>query len=269
MMVNCEWYERGVSCFMVLNSRLEIEFISSPPKNDGHVFFEPVQHRRLKARLDDNGRLVKYYKSPHFFSLMYDLNTVLVYGCGLTPVFSPDSSDPTGEQILHLVLGTLAVANRLCTDVYPICPRIAIFVPEGRGEILNLARKITHCTVVTTDRRKRACPLAYKFKELPLNLDKQACATWSVNDKLGRQYAFPDTFARNRGISTFAQLTALWPSVSKRRDVKNPACSNEPRWIGLMVCVAEWQGQRQLADSVAPGALESLRLSQINAKNRA
>lgn len=260
IMVNCEWRERGVSCFMILNSCLEIEFIPRLPGDGGHVFFEPVHNEdyRTRAQLDNKGRLVKYYKPHKFFSVMYDVYTVLVYGCGLRPVFVHGQSDAAGSNVLNTVMATLCLADRVSPAVYPIKARIAIVVHEGREEILKLAREVSRCIVVTTGCRKRAGALSYAFRELRPNLEREASLPWAGHDRPTSHYPLPEKFICDAGVSAFAQLTTLWPSVSKRSDVNHPACSRDPRWIGLMLCLAEWEGRRQIADTVAPGALEAL-----------
>ena len=262
--VNSEWRERELSSFIVLNSRLEIELVPSLPSKEGHVFFEPVHnhagHCRTQGTLDESGRLVKYYKPHKFLSLMYDICTVLVYGCGLRPVFVRGSSDAAGERVLNLVMGTLALADKLTSDVYPSRPKISIVVREGREEMVKLAREISRCVVVTVGRRRRAGALVYTFRELPNNIESETCHSSSLTGYSQRaaHYASPEKFIGDSGISAFAQLMTLWPSVCKRGDIKHPTCSPDPRWIGLMVCLAEWQGQRRIADAVAPGALEAL-----------
>ncbi|TKS65619.1 Flap endonuclease 1 [Collichthys lucidus] len=270
--VSCEWGERGVKCFMLLNSFLEIEFVPDPPAKEGHVFFEPVHNKDYKNRvsLDNEGRLVKYYKPHNFSLLMYDVYTVLLYGCGLTPVFEHGSSDAAGDRVLRLVVGTLAVADRLSPDVHPKHSKIVIVVREGREQTVKVARELSRCIVAATARRKRAGALEYTFKELPSNLEREVsrCPSWTAESEesaaaAGAHYALPEKFIGETGISAFAQLTTLWPSVSKRSDVKHPACSQDPRWIGVMVCLAEWEGRKQISDTVALGALEALLRARV------
>ncbi|KAE8277726.1 hypothetical protein D5F01_LYC24255 [Larimichthys crocea] len=203
---------------------------------------------------------------------MYDVYTVLLYGCGLTPVFEHGSSDAAGDRVLRLVVGTLAVADRLSPDVHPKHPKIVIVVREGREQTVKVARELSRCIVAATARRKRAGALEYTFKELPSNLEREVscCPSWTAESEesaaaaAGAHYALPEKFIGETGISAFAQLTTLWPSVSKRSDVKHPACSQDPRWIGVMVCLAEWEGRKQISDTVALGALEALLRSSVN-----
>lgn len=265
--MNCEWRERGLSSFIVLNSRLEIEMVPSLPSNEGHVFFEPVHNQDYFTRvtLEDNGRLIRYYKPYRFISLMYDVYTVQVYGCGLRPVFVHDSTDVAGCSVLNMVMGTLALADKLSSNVYPSHPKVVIVVRNGREEMLKVAREISRCTVMTTGHNS-AGALAYTFRELPHNLEREACLPWTGDGKSTSHYPLPEKFISDTGISTFDQLMTLWPTVSKRRDVKHPACSRDPRWIGVMVCLAEWEGLRNIADALAPGALEALRLSLVKAR---
>ncbi|KAJ8009909.1 hypothetical protein DPEC_G00069060 [Dallia pectoralis] len=84
--------------------------------------------------------------------------------------------------------------------------------------MLKLAREMSRCVVVTCGHMHRTGALSYAFKELPGNLETEACSSHTGADKHAAHYAMPERFAGDTGVSAFAQLTRLWPAVSKRSD---------------------------------------------------
>lgn len=266
VMVNCEWHESGVSSYLVLNSRLEIEFAHERPGNEGHVFFEAVHQNEqpcASAVLHEDGKLVKLYRPHKFRSLMSDIYTVTVYGCGLIPVFACGSSDVARNRVFNLAMGTLALADKISPEAHPRQPKAVIVVREGREEALKVARDISRSILVTRSSKRRAGAVAYAFQELPSTLERQASLPSRPNRARAVHYAAPEDFLRERGASAFARLAALWPRLLKRGDVKHPASSRDPRWIGLALCLAEWERRTEIADRLARGALEALRRTSV------
>ncbi|KAK2811897.1 hypothetical protein Q5P01_000119 [Channa striata] len=261
--VKSEWREEGVSCFLSLNDRLEIEMLPELPEIGGHVFFEPVHNAdwKVPSTLDEDGKLLRYYKPHRFRSLACHVCTVLAFGCGLRPVFVHGSSDAAGDRVLDAVLVATALSERLSADAYPGPFGIALVVRGGREEMLKRARELCR-TVLVTNGRTTTGASAYALEGLPERLDGELARgprPLSTSPR-GCLYASPERFLAESGALAFAQLTTLWPSASQRADVKHPACSGDPRWIGLMLCLAEWQGSPSVSDSVALGALEALLL---------
>lgn len=153
---------------------------------------------------------------------------------------------------MDLVLCTLALGDVLSMDAPPGKFGVTLVVRGGRGEILKRARELSRCMIVTKAG-------AYELEEIPESLDRELggpLSSWSQGPR--RIYGSPRRFLSESGLATFAQLTTLWPSAGLRLDVKHPSCSGDPRWIGLMLCLAEWQGQRLIANTLVPGALEAL-----------
>nr|BBA49238.1 hypothetical protein [Oryzias latipes] len=252
--VKCDFRERGLSSILTLNSRLEIELVPDVPAVEGHVFFAPAPNPAWKRHFDltERGKLVRYYRPCSFSPLTYHVHTVLTFGCGLRPVFEHGSADPAGDKILDLVLCALALGNVLSTDAPPGRFGVTLVVRGGRGEMLKRARELSRCVIVTKAG-------AYEFEELPKRLDRELAASPSSSSYGARPvYGEPRRFLSESGAATFAQLTTLWPQAGLRSDVKHPSCSGDPRWIGLMVCLAEWQGHRLVANALVPGALEAL-----------
>lgn len=227
------------------------------------MFLEPVYNDdfRANAVIGEDGRLVKYYKPHRFRSLIYNVCTVLMYGCGLRPSFKHCSSDAVGTRVLNMVLGTLAISDKISPNVKLSHPKIAIVVNGDRTEMLATAREISRCLVVTNALTRS---LTYSFKHLPERIEEELgvpCIKSGIVNRV--QYGVPDRFLHESGSAAFSQLTRLWPSVTQRGDVKHPACSKDPRWTGLMLCLAEWQGRTEIVDTVTQGTLEALRLNTM------
>ncbi|MEQ2205176.1 hypothetical protein XENOCAPTIV_027681, partial [Xenoophorus captivus] len=92
---HCKWKETGASYYLILNSCVEIQFVSDRASCEGRVCLEPLQ--RNVTELNESGRLVKFYEPYGFRALMHDLCTLRFYGCRLTPLFA-QSSPPSMSQ---------------------------------------------------------------------------------------------------------------------------------------------------------------------------
>lgn len=124
-----------------------------------------------------------------------------------------------------------------------------------------IARAISRGVVVTTPRIKREGVLSYYFEELPDTLETEfkssALARRSLPLRQSVRCPCPTDFlGRGDGVSLYLKLTKHWPSLAKRGDVNHPTSSRDPRWIGLTLCLAEWKGERAIADRLTPGAIE-------------
>lgn len=258
--LSCEWYDNGATGVMILNSHMAIEFVSSAPAIEGHVFFEPVHNTDCTTLSDvkEDGRLVKFYKPYNYRALAYDLYTVLMYGCGLTPVFTKGSPDFAGDRVLNLVLCTMALSHHLMPMACQACKKVTVVVPGGRSRALELASDINRVVVVTTPHTKRqGVFVTYSFKRLPETLQTETTRALRSGDLPSNRWECPTDFIKDAGTSLFAKLMNRWQYLSKRGDVKHPTSSRDPRWIGLALCLAEWEGQRSIADKLTPGAIES------------
>ncbi|KAK2829948.1 hypothetical protein Q5P01_017879 [Channa striata] len=153
--VKSEWREEGVLRFLSLNDRLEIEMLPELPEIGGHVFFEPVHNAdwKVPSTLDEDGKLLRYYKPHRFRSLGYHICTVLAFGCGLRPVFVHGSSEATGDRVLDAVLVATALSERLSADAYPGPFGIALVVRGGREEMLKQARELCRTMLVGLPKR--------------------------------------------------------------------------------------------------------------------
>lgn len=263
--LGCQWHDDSASSSLILNSYVTIEFVWSPPALEGHVFFEPVRNSDYTgtAELNIDGKLIKFYKPYKYRSLARDLYTVLMYGCGLTPVFTKEKapSDAAGDNVLNLALRAMAVSHHITQMAYLPSRKVTVVVPEGRDRALTIARAISRGVVVTTPGIKREGVLSYYFKELPDRLDTELRSSDLARRSLPQRQlvcrACPTDFlGRGDGVSLYLKLTKHWPNVARRGDVKHPTSSRDPRWIGVMLCLAEWEGTRTIADMLTPGAIE-------------
>lgn len=263
--LGCEWYDDATSSALMLNSYLTIEFVWSTPALEGHVFFEPVYNADYTrtTELKDDGKLIKFYKPHKYRSLARDLYTVLMYGCGLTPVFemARAPSDAAGDNVFNLALCAMAVSHHITQMAYLPSRKVTVVVPDGREQALGIVRAISRGIVVTTPRINREGVRSYSFEKLPETLETEfGSSAVARRSTLSRQPVCcpcpTDFLGRGNGMSLYLKSVKHWPSLSRRDDVKHPTSSLDPRWIGLTLCLAEWEGEREMADRLTPGAIE-------------
>lgn len=221
--LGCEWYADAASSALILNSYLTIEFVWSTPALEGHVFFEPVRNADYTGttELKDDGKLIKFYKPYKYRSLARDLYTVLMYGCGLTPVFTKERahSDAAGDNVLNLALRAMAVSYHITQMARLPSRKVTVVVQDGRERALGIARAISRGVVVTTPRIKREGVLSYSFEELPDTLETEfrssALARRSLPPRQPVCCPCPTDFlGRGDGVSLYLKLTKHWPRAS-------------------------------------------------------
>ena len=255
VVLESRWHESGPSCFLTLNSRLRIEFTAAEPPVEGHVVLRSTSSEAAypkKVELSTDGRVVKYYKHCSFSELTKDLCTVFTFGCGLRPLLYYDKEDIIGTRFVYLAIAAVAGADKLPSSVKPARMKLTVVVREGRNRMVEIARSITGHTLVP---RRNRMP-AYTFRRLPEAVSEAAGGSDGPFDC--GPFAYPDAFAGKHGAQLFAELSRLYPALLNRKDIRHPACSKDPRWIGLMLFLSEWQEQYPVANLLAAGALESL-----------
>lgn len=264
--LGCEWYDEAAAGVLVLNSHIAIEFTYATPATEGHVFFDPVHNKDYAGvvHLQEDGKLIKFYKPYNYRSLTCDLYTVLMYGCGLTPVFAKESgiahSDAAADNVLNLALCAVAVSHHITPMARTPCRTVAVVTPGGREQALAIARDINRVVVVTTPRiKQRGIIAAYSFKRLPETLETEFRNVALPSRAITARFSncpCPTDFLCRVGVSLYSKLMQHWPHLAKRGDVKHPTSSRDPRWMGLSLCLAEWERKLSIADKLAPGAIE-------------
>lgn len=263
--LGCRWHDDAMSSSLTLNSYVTVEFVWSPPALAGHVFFEPVYNSDYTetAELTETGKLIKFYKPHKYRSLTRDLYTVMLYGCGLTPVFTrgKGAPDAASDNVLYLALRAMAVSHHITQIAHLPCRKVTVVVPGGRDRALTVARNICRGVVVVTPAVRREGVMSYHFKGLPDRLDAELGSSdlarrSSPETRLLYSACPIDFLGRGESVSLYLKLTKRWPNAAARDDVKHPTSSRDPRWIGLMLCLAEWEGERDVADLLIPGAME-------------
>ncbi|KAK5600751.1 hypothetical protein CRENBAI_010604, partial [Crenichthys baileyi] len=68
LVVNCKWRKTGASYYLILNSRVEIQFVSDRASSEGCLCLEPMHdtEKRYVTELYKNECLVEFYK-PYGF----------------------------------------------------------------------------------------------------------------------------------------------------------------------------------------------------------
>lgn len=251
--VPSRWQESsGRFASLILNNRLELRLVYDKPNIESHIFFETA--RSTNVSVCANGKVIRYYKKHAYKTLTRDVYTLLVYGCGTVPVFTYQIKDGLNmSRVIRLVFGTLAVSDRLIESRPTGKHTIVIYMKDGRTAATRFARNMVN-TVVVSAASITGESNAYTFTRLPESLDNQPV----VQQFQARTYANPTRFLQAVGSRLFTSAMDIYPPLKKRGDVYSPLTAQDPRWLGVVFCVAEWKRNRTLANELIPGCLESL-----------
>lgn len=257
--VECSWHESGRGASLVLNGRLELRFVYDKPGACSHEFFEPAQ--KPDCRVDGRGVVTRHYKPAAYKNIVHDVYAMSLYGCGIAPVFTcVTKTEPKASCVVRLVFGTLAVADRLPGALGRPCnQRIVLYFREGHASPVRFARSMVDATVVALPAGGDERPTVFAFVcPRELFADQPTLAASLPQPFRPHAYVNPTRFLSSVGSHVFTLAVKRYPELTRRADVRDPVTARDPRWLGVALCVAEWKGDRELADKLVPGCLESL-----------